>query len=195
MITTTLNPVETYLIPAPVLPAATHAATATLAPVIIEHVTPAPVDAPVIVNTYVAPSPVIKYIASARVAPSLQSLSADINPDIWFGESAIFYNFFRCIYTKGCWLTAPFECIYCARQSGPSGTDRCRRDDTEHCEIFQHMQEQVKVQEIPSSRSRSFLNGLRSRSGTFLFLRLWKRHSRWCKLFLMSVFNSALLCH
>ena len=61
-------PVETYMIPAPVLLAATPAA---FAPVIIGHVTPVPVDAPDTMNTYVAP--VIEYIAPARDAPSFDS--------------------------------------------------------------------------------------------------------------------------
>ena len=68
---------------------------------------------------------------------------------------------------------------------------------------FQPVQEPVKVQEIPEVQViERIQNGLRSRSGTFLFFRSWKRQSRWFKLFLKSVFNTALwsgwstlLCH
>ena len=38
-------------------------------------------------------------------------------------------------------------------------------------------------------RSKSYLNGLRSKSGTFLFLRSWKKQSTWCQFHLMSVFT------
>ena len=51
-----------------------------------------------------------------------------------------------------------------------------------------------QIQEIPQERlpermrSKSCLNGLRSKSRTFLFLRSWKRQSIWCQFYLMSIF-------
>ena len=74
---------------------------------------------------------------------------------LWFCESAIFYYFGGDFCTTVRWRTPTCGTFCCARQSDLWGTDRCRRDDTEHWEISSRAGtgDNTKILEVHFSRA------------------------------------------
>ena len=112
----------------------------------VTNAAPAPADtrATPAAVTNVAPAPVIECIAPARVVPCLQlppantmgTVTARVNLDIsGLGNPQFSTISVEASAPKLCWLNSPFGSMCCARQSGISGTNCCRGDDTQHCEI------------------------------------------------------------
>ena len=157
------------------VPAATYAATASSSSL----ATPVSLDAPAPVIKYVTPTPdvtsVTEYIARARVAPSLQASSG-----LW-----------QFSFTS---VTSAREIVgsllHLEGSAGPANLTYHEQivagETTQSIENFSRSGtgENTKFQRYKfesESSSRLCLCGLRSRSGIFLLLRLWKRESGWYK--------------